>query len=254
MESVSARDHILGMVGVRQWYSKCILPNAAETPKDFFCEAKAIENVSTALRPKLVDVLPLVSAIPAGLDDIPSISKPKLVEDAELDRDQNVVKVGESKVKPQVKVVPNLTVSAVSIENITILFEQTDTGNENIEKTLLEAIANVITGKASAIHQKDMVLTWPVFESGAFKEELSVYFDLVVKRWLETQYWSECDYVFYFGDHLSSLESVLLDIRAEQNLEYKVVSCNASLAQILSSPIKKKNLWELFSRIGVVDG
>ena len=104
------------------------------------------------------------------------------------------------------------------------MYEETDSGNEAIEKALLDAIVNVITGKASDIHQKDSVLTWPVFESGAFQDELSVYFDLVVKRWLETQSWSECDYVFYFGDHLSSLESVLLNIRAEQNLEYKVVN------------------------------
>lgn len=254
MQSISVRDHILGIVGVRQWYSKCILPNAAETPRDFFCEPKTIEDDSIALGAESVGVLPVVSKMPASLDDITSISKPKRVHDVELDRDKDVVNVVESKVKPKVKVVPNLTVSAVSIGSNTFLFEQTDSGNENLEKTLLEAIVSVVTGKASAIGQKDSVLTWPVFESGAFKDELSVYFDRVVKRWLETQSWSECNYVFYFGDHLSNFESVILDIRAEQNLEYKVVSCKVSLAQILSSPIKKKNLWELFTRIGVIDG
>lgn len=254
MQSVSARDHILGIVGVRQWYSKCVLPNAAVTPNSLFCVAKVIEDASVTLESKSVGVLPLVSEIPTSLDDIPSVPKSKLVEDVGLDQNYDAVKVDESQVKPKVQVVPNLTVSAVSIESITVLFEQTDSGNEAMEKALLVAIVNVITGKASGIHKNDSILTWPIFESGAFKDELSVYFDLVVKRWLEAQCWTECDYVFYFGDHLSSLESVLLDIRAEQNLEYKVVSCKASLAQILNSPIKKKNLWELFSRIGVVDG
>ena len=242
---------MLAMIGVRQWYSKCVLPNAAVSPKDIFCEIKVAEAASITAAPKMSGVMPLVLPV---LESVEGIAKPKIVADIEVYPAESVVKGVKPEVSQHINIVPRLTVSAVSLENITILFEQADSGGDEAEKALLESIVSVIAGRIACVDQKGSTLSWPVFESGVFKDELSVYFDLVVKRWLERQCWSECDYVFYFGDYLSSLETVLLDIRAEQCLEYKVVSCKASLAQILSSPIKKKSLWDLLSHIGVLGG
>jgi hypothetical protein len=251
MVSLTARHQSLIGLGIRQWYSKCVLPNAAKTPESLLCKVEMLEGKSSSMATKsLSGVKP---SVPASLESIRLISPVNLVKGSEQKSEPQPVKSVALSDEAIIKLAPALTISALSIQNITFLFEQTYSSNKDVEKALLMAIAGVITGKTSSLNQKSSVLTWPVFESNAFKVELSRYFDLVIKCWLDRQSWSDCDYVFYFGSHLPSLESVLLDIRSEQNLEFRVVPCKASLAQILSSPIKKRNLWELFSHIGVVD-
>lgn len=256
MLSLSARQKTLSRIGLRQWYGKYAFSNAAETPGALFSTQTVFEEPLKESIPKAPNVGLLV---PELLAEVRPAVKYGHVQELISSSEQSVVDGDNCQEKPIIdrhvafdKPAPDLTVSAISLGSIVVLFEQADSINESLEMSLLESIFNVVGGDDESFNQEKLSLTWPVFESNVFRSELSMYYILVIKRWLAFQDWSKCRHVFYFGESISSLEPHILELRLEKGLEYKVVHCDVSLAQILASPIKKKSLWALFSRIGVV--
>jgi hypothetical protein len=253
----SARHNLLSSLGIRSWYCKYTLPNAALTPAKIFSKVKAIESVSVRA---------------AYLDDVLStkliLTNPKLAiqskhdVDIEFNSDKPVVlkevlsdgSCLEEITPLEINYVPELTLSVAFFDKVIILYEKSVSGDSALEELLLENIISVLKGKKTENSSPNSILSWPVFKSKALFNEQSVYFGSVAKRWLGAQCWSECVHLLYFGDSFSAIESVLLGIRDEQCLSYSVAPFKESLTQIVGSPIKKKNIWEQFSNLGIISG
>tara|TARA_R110001592_G_scaffold362972_1_gene679092 strand:+ start:2933 stop:3700 length:768 start_codon:yes stop_codon:yes gene_type:complete len=251
----SVRHEVLNSLGIRSWYCKYTITNAAETPANIYSKEKRIESCSVE-----ADTTSL-----SGLHPIASVRgsaqlefKAKLVETKSVEGIVNkgaLIDKSSLADKPDVikSIAPELTLSVTVFGDVTVISEQSASDDNILERVLLGNIISVITGKNTESIYNDSVLSWPVFKSRALIKEQSLYFESVSKSWLEAQKWSECNYVFYFGDSFSALEAVLLGIKAEQSLNYMLVSCSDSLNYLLGSPIKKKNLWSLFSRVAVIN-
>jgi hypothetical protein len=253
----SARHNLLSGLGVRSWYCKYTLPNAAVTPAKIFSNVKSVDSFSV-----------IASSLGDAISSKAILANAKLAIETKLDlgieskSDEPVVLKEVLSDKPskeeiaslEINYVPELTLSVAFFDKIIIIYERPVSADSLLEELLLGSVISALKGKKIEDSNPNSVLSWPVFKSKALIKEQSQYFEVVAKRWLDTLCWSECTYLLYFGGSYSAIESVLLGIRDEQSLNYNLVPFTESLTQIVGSPIKKKNIWEQLSNMGAISG
>jgi hypothetical protein len=259
----SARHEVLSNLGLRSWYCKYTLTNAAKTPDNIVINVKLDESFPVESDKTLIKTsVSLESTNPAAVilssiqDVSPSVSELDIKLDAEnLDpiHDEDLNNESSLIAKPPLIGIPvtELILTAVAFDKIVVLYEKPVSDDSVLEKDLLENIIRALTERQVEHRAKESVFSWPVFKSSALIKEQSVYFDKLTKRWLEQQCWLECRYVLYFGENCSSLDSMIMGVRDEQSLDFILVPFKYSLFHLLNSPIKKKNLWGLFSSLGI---
>ena len=259
----SARHEVLGGLGLRSWYCKYTLPNAATTPAKIFTNAKPIEDFSNESEVALKSAstaLELPNPARVILTSVQVVNSPSTEQGVRLDEEKLVLSNKEDLNNESSAIdtsalnslpITELILTAVVFDKIVVLYESPVSDGSVLEKDLLENIIRAVTERQVEHRAKESVFSWPAFRSGALIKEQSSYFDKLAKRWLEQQSWSECSHMLYFGEHCSALESIILGVRAEQSLEFILVPFRNSLFDLLNSPINKKNLWDLFSSVGI---
>ncbi len=254
----SSRQEVLSGLGLRSWYCRFTLPNAAETPATIYSDNSSEKNIlvesvsqdSAALASNILEVVEVENKSRSVDSAQPKLST-ILVDEGESLVDSPELAKESSAERP---IVSELCLTMTVFDKVVVLYERSVSSDDVQEKNLLDNILSVMSQTKAHSCGRESVFSWPIFESAAFISEQSRHFDLVVRRWLQEQCWSECSHVLYFGNSYSVVEPVMTRIKAEQSFEYTLVSFPDSLFHLLSSPIKKKNLWGLISRTGVFCG
>lgn len=246
--SSSSRDVVLGYLGVRQWYAKYSLPNAANSPQ--------FVNSSTAL-PNREGGKTSLAIASGALCELASETLPKLVHDVapmmgdlgstDSSNTAHIVNTEQNFIRGNQK---KISLSINQINNFFVVYELNDEVRGNSEELFLNsAIQSINEGGQIASSYKD-TLSWPVFESKAFFSTQECHYKVILRRWLDRLPWSECKYLLYIGEYYTDLQQVFLDVEADQKTHSELLSFNANLNQIMSSAHQKKRLWELLSSIG----
>lgn len=244
------RQVCLNLLGVKQWYSRFNLSNAAKTPAALFAKADIDTNLS---RPNTVfpeadqssaKRLPKQVIDSAGLLKSPekiSVSS-LLVEEQANDIDE--AQLQESVVSNDV----SLSLNMMSFEKGLIFYEGQASESQLKEQRLLKAfIKFALSGVGE--HFESSFFQWPVFSSSVLRKNQNRYLNDSVSRWANQANWSSAQYVFYFGHQFNLLEKEFLDLKLSSESACIFVPIQLSIAELLSAPIKKRALWDCISSL-----
>lgn len=250
MSHLSERHDVLCALGVRPWYGRYVLPKAAVVPaallsklmpaKSFFT-VEGVPNIEKdELIPSLATAYKRQEPKAALKEELGVAHIEQLTESVAISDHANKICI------PQIE----FFLSVRRFGNISVVYEQLNSLDHQLEVLFLDAVMISLNRHESS--SDSAALAWPVFKSDVFRDVPSVHFKPLFTRWLNSQAWSGCDYLFYFGKSFQYLESSLLEFKNEKNLNITMLAFEDSLAEIIGSPIKKKNVWELFSKEGLV--
>lgn len=260
------RHEALNCLGVRQWYSKYLLPNAASSPvfevalvqssdvslsdsAQALFLAENINDKKISSNNLLVDKLNDQCIEPSAIDIVTKKSESdekSLIACSALSPVADIVGM---------KLSDKLTLSFMRFDRFVVLYELEESYEERLENHLLDAIILMILGfSGTANKQKNSQLIWPVFDSEAIKKTQVNYFESVLRRWLERKDWLDCDYLLYFGKNYEGLETVFLSVMAAYDSDCSILPFRFSLSDLLTSSSKKKKLWEFISNAGLIRG
>lgn len=245
MESVQSRHELLRNLGVGQWYSKYTLSNSPATP---------INLLSAALPGHDEVVGSDADLYVSSVGDAQAGKRSLDVVMTEL-----VVPSTETQPKPILEI-PNKVLSVVSlslvmvkVEGLLVCYESS--GEFQSEQSLLLAIVRSIYPDVVSFEEVDSSsFVWPPFLSSRLFNDQSVYFEPNLKRWFSSYDLGNVSQVIYFGLAFELVEKVILELRAEVEADFIMHPLALGLSELLATPVKKKNLWSLLSRVGVLGG
>lgn len=260
MSALSVRHEVLKRLGLKQWYSKFNLPNAADTPPSISI-SKAEVNFNHSELNK--DSVGIFDSINEQVSKSELISGKTLLKEMlapeELTSDASFVSniVETSSVSAEliesidvVEKIPSLSLS-VGFYNTVLVFQELDSSsNLELEQRLIENIFKSFNLNSELL-ASGPVFKWPVFKSEALIFSQAPLFSNVFKRWASNKTWSQVNYVIYFGKNYEKLKPLFLEVQSEFNEESILVPYKLSLTDVLRSPSAKKKLWSLLLKVGL---
>lgn len=251
MESVHSRHELLRHLGVNQWYSKYILPKAPATPVSLYYvdTLKDNENESSG-----------VDTIGSLVDGSEAESQSLNVVIADLvtnEPEKHEQPSPEIEKTPTAVVAISLSLSMVRFGSLLVCYESNGSqagDGLHLEQKLLLSILRSIDAhvEVSGVFNNHDSFVWPPFLSSSLFKDQSSYFELSLKRWLCLQDFNGVTQVLYFGASFHQIENIFLEVRSETEADFILLPVDISLSELVGVPVKKKSLWALLSRVGMV--
>ncbi|MFV1871731.1 MAG: hypothetical protein ACMZ64_00190 [Oleiphilus sp.] len=248
------RHGLLKALGVKQWYSRFVLKGAADTPLALFKKTDAVSGKAESSVSQAAFVDPVVSRAPIkiGKELIEDITGLTESSNAATLSDDSASEPLVTPIESSGNSIPALELSLSCFGEVLVFNESMGSQGLDREAKLQENVLSSV-GLIKAVQmQSQMHFKWPVFESPIIDNAQRPFFESIIRRWVSTVKWSDIKFIFYFGQHIHTIEPAIVECQQSHNVDSRIIHFGASLGEVMASPLKKKSLWMLLSKTGVV--
>lgn len=251
MQTVQYRHETLQHLGVSQWYCKYTLPNVLATPSSFFLKKEEYCEEGE------VKAIPLIGAIQGKESAQVAHSLMASLDTMEKGSGKDSSQLFQESVITTKKISPHyLSLAVVRMGALLIFYDIAAAVDNviNLEQTLLLSVVRCLSPAVIDVEAVGNVssFVWPPFYSPKLLSSQSEYFNGALNSWVGLQSFTGVEKILYIGMNFHYLDDVFLEQRSKNESECAVIPIELTLSELIGSPIKKKKVWSILSKIGAI--